>query len=558
MKWFLYNKTICNYLICGMIGIVLFLALYGFTPLNVCNDAWIMAGYDESDLIQHYAGWVQYRNSEWSFPLGLISDMAEGTGTMLSFTDSIPLVAIFCKIIEGILPDTFQYFGIYMLLCFILQSIAGYKIVRLRTEDNLWGYLGAIFFTVAPIFLERAFRHTALASHWIALFAFYVYLKSRDDRRNGIKKYYLSYLWLNVLAVCIHPYFLPMVMIFALLTGMEHSIRFRNYMQNGALFVLNLVASYVAGWLIGALGWGIESSRFGYGYFSMNLNALVNPRSLGEYDWSKLLPELAQINGNYDGFNYLGLGAILLLCIEVVLFVKKWMNTTNKKQWLLDHGLLIAAFVFLTLFAVTNVVTLNGKEILNIPIPEFLYWKCGIFRASGRIFYPVYYAIYTAGIYLLLENKDKTKLTLAALAGCMILQVADMSGMIIEKHEMMDKNATYASVLDDKVLTGAAEGHNRLVMSGVWDIVEMRRISVWAGKNDITTSYSVANSGVYAEADTLLSETLAGLEMGNLERDVIYVTQDQALYEKWLGCVDESQVIKYNYNDFYYIIPKIG
>ena len=541
-----------------MIGIVLFLALYGFTPLNVCNDAWIMAGYDESDLIQHYAGWVQYRNSEWSFPLGLISDMAEGTGTMLSFTDSIPLVAIFCKIIEGILPDTFQYFGIYMLLCFILQSIAGYKIVRLRTEDNLWGYLGAIFFTVAPIFLERAFRHTALASHWIALFAFFVYLKSRDDRRNGIKKYYLSYLWLNVLAVCIHPYFLPMVMIFALLTGMEHSIRFHNYMQNGALFVLNLVAAYVAGWLIGALGWGIESSRFGYGYFSMNLNALVNPRSLGEYDWSKLLPELAQINGNYDGFNYLGLGAILLLCIEVVLFVKKWMNTTDKKLWLLDHGLLIAAFVFLTLFAVTNVVTLNGKEILNIPIPEFLYWKCGIFRASGRIFYPVYYAIYTAGIYLLLENKDKAKLTLAALAGCMILQVADMSGMIIEKHEMMDKNATYASVLDDKVLTGAAEGHNRLVMSGVWDIVEMRRISVWAGKNDITTSYSVANSGVYAEADTLLSKTLAELEMGNLEGDVIYVTQDQALYEKWLGCVDESQVIKYNYNDFYYIIPKIG
>lgn len=30
-----------------------------------------MAGYDEGDIVQHYSGWLAYKNSPWKFPLGL-------------------------------------------------------------------------------------------------------------------------------------------------------------------------------------------------------------------------------------------------------------------------------------------------------------------------------------------------------------------------------------------------------------------------------------------------------------------------------------------------------
>lgn len=73
-----------------------------------------MAGYDESDIIQHYSGWLAFRNSEWSFPLGLAKDMAIEDGTYISFTDSIPWVAIFFKLFNQFLPETFQYFGLYV------------------------------------------------------------------------------------------------------------------------------------------------------------------------------------------------------------------------------------------------------------------------------------------------------------------------------------------------------------------------------------------------------------------------------------------------------------
>ena len=113
-------------LLAAILGAAAFLLIYGQTPLHVTNDAWIMAGYDETDIIQHYSGWLAFRNSDWTFPLGLASDMACGEGTYISFTDSIPWVAIICKLLRRVLPETFQYFGQYALLCYMLQATAGY------------------------------------------------------------------------------------------------------------------------------------------------------------------------------------------------------------------------------------------------------------------------------------------------------------------------------------------------------------------------------------------------------------------------------------------------
>ena len=89
-------------LLAALLGAAAFLIVYGQTPLHVTNDAWIMAGYDETDIIQHYSGWLAFRNSDWSFPLGLASDMACGEGTYISFTDSVPWVAIVCKLLRKI------------------------------------------------------------------------------------------------------------------------------------------------------------------------------------------------------------------------------------------------------------------------------------------------------------------------------------------------------------------------------------------------------------------------------------------------------------------------
>lgn len=103
-------------------GMVVFFLLYGTSTLHPTYDAWILNGYDEWDIQQHYAGWVLFRNSHWAFPLGLADTIAAPDGTVISFTDSIPWASIFFKALRGALPSTFQWFGWYTLFCFAMQG----------------------------------------------------------------------------------------------------------------------------------------------------------------------------------------------------------------------------------------------------------------------------------------------------------------------------------------------------------------------------------------------------------------------------------------------------
>ena len=45
----------------AVIGFIVFLLIYGFAPLNPMNENFVLTGYLEKDVAQHYAGWKLYR-----------------------------------------------------------------------------------------------------------------------------------------------------------------------------------------------------------------------------------------------------------------------------------------------------------------------------------------------------------------------------------------------------------------------------------------------------------------------------------------------------------------
>ena len=51
------------YILSSMIGIVVFIALYGVDVLNPFYDDWLLG---KGDLTQHYLGWCFYRRGEWT------------------------------------------------------------------------------------------------------------------------------------------------------------------------------------------------------------------------------------------------------------------------------------------------------------------------------------------------------------------------------------------------------------------------------------------------------------------------------------------------------------
>ena len=110
------------FLLGALLGVAIFLLVYGTAPLNVANDAFCRGGYIEKDIQQHYAGWLFYKRSAIGWPLGVTDAVNYPGGVSVAYTDSIPLLAALCRPLAAALGGTFQYFGWFTLVCFALQG----------------------------------------------------------------------------------------------------------------------------------------------------------------------------------------------------------------------------------------------------------------------------------------------------------------------------------------------------------------------------------------------------------------------------------------------------
>ena len=118
------------------ISIIFWLYLLGPEYINPLNQDWLYNG----DLSINQIGWNFFRDDLWRFPLGLNPNYGIYNGGSIVFSDSIPLFALIFKLFESFIPDTFQYFSFWILLCIYLQIYFSYKIVFFYSE-NLYYYL---------------------------------------------------------------------------------------------------------------------------------------------------------------------------------------------------------------------------------------------------------------------------------------------------------------------------------------------------------------------------------------------------------------------------------
>lgn len=542
---YINNNDLIKYAVAALIGIISFFIVYGKGYLNPTHDGWIMSGYDEGDIIEHYSGWIAYRNSDWGFPIGIAGDMAVPEGTYVSFMDSIPWVAIFFKIFRNILPDTFQYFGLYLLACYIAHGIAGFKLIEYKTKNFVYSLLGEVLFLFAPIFLERSLRHTALSSQWFILFSMLIWLKNRDEYK---VRNYVHYLILLVLAIGIHPYFLPMIAMFMLLSVID-DIKGKNYLSI-AFFFGNLIITYLTGCFIGVLGTGIGASRGGYGFYSMNLNALWNPTSIGGYKWSAIIGVSPQTYGNYDGFTYAGAGVFLGLFAILLLIL---INGDIKKvpSTLKNNIPLIAVSVFCTFFAVSNIVTYNDMVLFKVKLPEFIVNACGIFRASSRIFYPVYYLICLAIIltvwkYRNTGNKRAAYYIMLVICFC---QISDLRFAIAEKHGRMALSRYSESILNDEGLNSIFENSEFLHIESGYLQIDYA-LSVVPLKHHNKLYYSIASSGTYEKTYEESARIRAYIkETGDIGKNVIATDNPEDVVQY----TSHDNIGYYDLNGIYYI-----
>src|SRR5262249_50080728 len=141
----------------------------------------------------------------------------------------------------------------------------------------------------------------------------------------------------------------------------------------------------------------------GYGLFSLNLNAPLNPFAPAfpcctahAPAGSILLPSLPLAQpGQYEGYGYLGLGITGLLAVFVA-----WRPSAL--MWVVERRLiaLAAVAVVCTVLAASDRITFGTHTLLVVHWPARLAHMLDGLRASGRLFWPAYYLIVLAALSL--------------------------------------------------------------------------------------------------------------------------------------------------------------
>ena len=415
-------------------GLLIFFSIYGFSVVNVQNDSFLINGYIEKDIAQHYRGWVLFRNSPWQFPLGVGQNLAYPYGTAVSYTDSIPLLAIFFKIFRSILPQTFQYFGIFIMLCFGLQGGFGALLVSLFTESRVFTTLSAGAFCLMPVLIERRFRHCGLTAQFLILRCLYFYFKNKGKTDF---KAVLPFFVINRLSITIHPYFLPFTFGIMFAFCLENFFMTKEKLKAVLYIISSMALTVFVGWIIGAFYIKGEMAAYGYGVFSFNLNSFYNPTSKGFSNWSKFIG-VRPFNNVYqiEGFGYLGLGFIALIPVACIAYLLTYKTSVFKKIWefIKNNFGIIFSTAALFIFAIGNNITFGGLNIFHIPFPQPLIdnFFC-IFRANGRFAWLLLYLILLFILYGISLIKFK-HLPEIALAFMLVLQTWDISGALISKH----------------------------------------------------------------------------------------------------------------------------
>jgi hypothetical protein len=402
----------------GLVGAAAMTVCLGPSLVNPTNIEWLMHG----DYRLHFLGWHLYRHGPWTLPLGAAPLLIWPIGSSTGLTDSIPIAGFVFKLIDPLLPATFQFIGLWLVLCFALQGFFGALIVQLATPRALLQFLGGLLFILSPPLIYRIV-HAALTAHWLILWA--LWLALREDAGAPSRRLCVSWTVLLVLAAAIQPYILLMIVVLMLAAYLQQAfLSPRRIAKVASYAVIGLACAGVILWQSGSFMVRSESGLTigGFGGWSANLLTFLMPTEAS----TRLSPGLFayQNSGQYEGYAYLGAGTLLLL---VVAFLATLPRLFSRAPWaaFVRRLPLVLALLFLAAMAVGPFITLGSRTVFAYP-PAW-WGPLTIFRTHGRMIWPLFYAFVALALYGATRLPPRVAITvcIAALA----VQAFDLAAM---------------------------------------------------------------------------------------------------------------------------------
>lgn len=488
-----------------VLGVLAFLFVVGPRVLLPTNIAWLANG----DPSQHFLGWQFFRNSPWQIPVGLNYNFGLDLKNSIVFTDSNPILAFIFKPLSPFLPKVFQYFGFWLLICFILQSWFGWKLATLISKNKLICLLSSGVFLFSPIFLNRLTVHLSLSGHFLVLAALYLSLRSNQGKRTCFWALTLS------ITALTHAYLLLMVLIIWASDLVNRLIKKNNSLSKSIIeFFIILLITLILCWQAGYFSVSGGSVANGYGIYRMNILSPFDPDN-----WSYVLQDIPGTQDRLESFNFIGTGVIILLLIGTI-------SISGIKVFSIFYYNLPLLFsvIGLFFFSLSNNIGF-GPYNFTYPIRDSIYEIANIFRASARFFWPAYYLIFLTAIYLTVKFNGSKKATIL-LSAALIIQIADMSKTIISIHRtmMIPPSSKWESPLKDSFWEYAGKKYTKLRVIPLYN-----NFPSWNVLADYASSYGMATDAVYLaridvkKVDLINSINAQMINSGDYSKDSLYI-----------------------------------
>lgn len=514
----------------------LIFGLWFLGPRNVLPGAidWLNRG----DLVAYQLSWEFFRQSpliQW--PLTAVPNYGVSFHTVL--VNGNALIELPLKFMRPVLPSTFQYVGMWIVSCFVLQ---GYFAARLLTHFMLGRFVRfavSTIFVISPVLVFRIgiAGHPAFGAHWLILFAFYLYFSDRQS--------HVFWSILIALVLMTNIYISAMVLFVyiaavskVLLTGRDVS----QAPRVRRLIFVPLLVGVLTFILMGYLEYG--SSAMGTGFFRLNALAFWNPGFSSQDSFSFVLNHFGPLRVRQlvaeegEGFGYLGLGTILTIPL-IVVYVIRFRTVT----WWRTVFPLLAVCVFLFLVAMSNRVAIVRHEFYYW-LPESVLDLRQIFRAATRFAWPMYYLLTLAGVVSLVRLVRGRRAIVMAVLLLVGVHTLDQIPGLVYAHRQLSSQPSYRSPLVDPVWGNLAKKYTKINLFPNFDLQvgegspdaefwngEWNHFAHFAVDNELATGFGYFSRPVTRFLEQDNSRMTTELTTGNLEENTIYVLSNPETWE---------------------------
>ena len=396
------------------------LAALSVVPGATLGGAGGLFAHPDGDLVTNLIGHLAFQAPGWHWPLLRAPALAWPHGEVVAFSDSNPALSLLAKIVASVRGAPTNWFGVWLWFCIAAQPVAAVFALRglrpagapVGSADLVAALAASVISLSMPAWLYRV-GHINLFAHFLLLVALgFATRWCRDGKVADAPKS----IALLTIAVLVHPYlfmFCAVCLAAPLLNpGIEPPRR------RAGLITWSVSAEVAAGIFLLLSGTGGGNGP-GYGLYSLNLLGPFWPQRSGLFGGH--LAILDATGYQYEGFNYLGAGAILL--IAAAGFAVWRMIPAERAAGIARYRGLLLAMAALTLLAATPRLTIGQLVLVPVNL-HFLDRLLGIVRASGRAFWIVEYAL-ALGSVAVLAARMRPVWFAAMMAVVVVLQWVD-------------------------------------------------------------------------------------------------------------------------------------